>query len=725
VRFRLATAGRITLRLMGAAWYHAWIDGTFLNEGPPRFHPSHPEYEVLTLDLGAGDHVVAMHVHHSGVATQTQRSNLVPPFAMVDLEDAGGQPIATEWKCRQIDAWDRTDDRRSGLQGWVESVTMERLVRGWQALGFDDSTWDEPVEIEPFWESIRAAELAPIRQTPLSATLMASGLMGGHLRYMRNDIAIGFYTRPQQVMPAAATGRWWRFDLGRVRLGRPRVRLRAPKGAIVEVGMAEALTNGRVLPWVYLSLSASIWIDRFVADGTDDAMEPLVPRGGRFVEVHVEGDPAQVELLGFEFVERGYFPPHPMPVRLGDAALERIWHAGVETLRACAEDAIVDTPVRERGQWTGDTLSVGLELIATLYGDMRPIARAQRQVAQCARPDGLVASLTPGDNIIHFLSYACTWQESLWTLYLRAGNDAPMRELMAASLANLRFFAGRFSEEKGLSVDGELTFIDWGYLPLPGEPDLASTLFLRRAVRASAAAYAHLGDDAAAAFAADFLARIDNYLRPALATRSLETLGYHVTALALGEGLLSPTREADAVAYLKAHILDCFPNNPNAPRLYSPLVNHRRILTPYFSHFVLPLLIERGHMDFVLGVIRHCWGWSLGDGRTTLTEVFDEHWTHSHHWSACPTWILSQYGLGLRPAFHRGPGHWDFMLAPGSLPHGAGAFPGGVRVEWHREGAEIVWQVFTEDPVVLHDSSHRLGGAPLEVTSHATFRFPA
>ena len=50
------------------------------------------------------------------------------------------------------------------------------------------------------------------------------------------------------------------------------------------------------------------------------------------------------------------------------------------------------------------------------------------------------------------------------------------------------------------------------------------------------------------------------------------------------------------------------------------------------------MLFESGEADFVLDQYRACWGWALGEGRTTWVEVFDTRWTHCHQWAGAPTW---------------------------------------------------------------------------------------
>ena len=148
-----------------------------------------------------------------------------------------------------------------------------------------------------------------------------------------------------------------------------------------------------------------------------------------------------------------------------------------------------------------------------------------------------------------------------------------------------------------------------------------------------------------------------------------------------------------------------------------------RLITPSFCHFVFPLLIEAGEMDFVLDQYRTAWGWMLDQGLTTWPEVFDLRWSHCHQWAGCPTWHLSRYVLGLQPRFDRGPGHFEIKLIPGSLTSAKGSLPldgegKAVRIEWKRSGDEITMQIEADAPVTLIAS-----GAPVAAGKVSTLRF--
>jgi hypothetical protein len=141
--------------------------------------------------------------------------------------------------------------------------------------------------------------------------------------------------------------------------------------------------------------------------------------------------------------------------------------------------------------------------------------------------------------------------------------------------------------------------------------------------------------------------------------------------------------------------------------LSDPAASNPRLITPYFAHYALPLLIERSQMDFVLDQFRRCWGWALEDDRTTWLEVFDTRWSHCHQWAGCPTWQLSRYVLGLQPRADLGERHFFLVLAPGSLQRAQGRLPlpntdQVIDINWRRTAEGLRYRLETPLPITLH-----------------------
>src|SRR5690606_20308967 len=178
--------------------------------------------------------------------------------------------------------------------------------------------------------------------------LIASGDLVETFGYERDDVPARSFLRDLAPTELPPQGVWRRYDLGRVRLMRPRFIINAPAGAVIEFAYSESLVRGRVSPWITLSTGDSCNLDHYVARGGPQEFFPITPRGGRFLEVHVLAPPNAVEFVREEIMERAYYGDASGKLQTDDALLDRIWSVGVETHRACTEDAITDNPTRER-----------------------------------------------------------------------------------------------------------------------------------------------------------------------------------------------------------------------------------------------------------------------------------------------------------------------------------------------------------------------------------------
>jgi len=717
-RFTLPSAARVRIKVLAASRFEAWLDDAWLAEGPARFDRAHPEFQPLEKELAAGEHQLALHVHYEGVDTRLLEAE-TPMFVFAEIEG-----VEIVWRYLPLEAYRKTGRRIDCILGWVEWCNTEKLPQGWRDSGFDASDWFDPVPVALPVASFKALDLGPIQYPRQRPELVGEGKLV-NMSVFTHDPTAGFVSRQLDDNEFPAQGRWLRYDLGKVRLGRPEIRIDAPAGTVVQVAYCEFLSGGRVSP--YISSSGgdlqTCNLDHFVLRGGEQVVKPLHPKGGRFMEIHVVGDPASIQVLEVVFEERVYYGEQVEgSFSCSDDLLNRIWAVGVETLRSCSEDAITDNPTRERGQWLGDAVGAGMDILAVSYSDLLPLKRGLLQAADCAGEDGMIPAIFPGTR--SFLpSFAIQWVSAIPHYFEITGDFQTLEKLYPSAVANLRCFDADLSED-GLCMNPERwNFIDWGYRGSStgfrdedehyAEMDPALSLFYLKALQSLVRWAGLLGRPEEVAQwereEAAFRGKMQAFLRSVDGRGSdWEAIGYHAAALALGSGLLEKAESRSAcVAYIKRHILSCFPNSAEAPRLYDPTVEDSRLITPFFAHHVFPVLIEAGEMDFVLEQFRTCWGWALEEGLTTWPEVFDKRWSHCHQWSGCPTWILSRFVLGLHPRFDLGQDCYELDLEPGSLASAKGTLPvpycaETLSVSWERTSKGIDWRVETSAPIRLY-----------------------
>jgi hypothetical protein len=675
--FELPQDGEVEIRSLGASWYEAFIDGEFVFEGPLRYPAGHPEYDRTRIALAAGHHVLAVHVHHLGVETRLLAA--IDPFLCIEISTKENPDLPIAWRCRELPGFARTGRRLNPELAWIQWEDTRKNPNNWQAPDFEDKDWMPAHPMHPKLGTVDQPSIASVSSRNCPAQQIAHGPLAEKFGYAMDDIPARFFLRDLECRLVPPTGIWRRYDLGRVRLARPDFMMDLPAGTQVEFAYCEALEHGRVSPYITLSDGASCNLDHFVARGGMQQFRPLHSKGGRFVELHIwDATPEQIHIARESFVERSYYSTPTGAFACDDDMLNRIWEVGCATYMACSEDALVDNPTRERGQWNGDLVSVGLDIGAVLFPDLRLIRRGLRQCAECHSDDGLVAGLAPGQTCV-FTSYAAQWSAACLHYWELTGDRALLEEFYPYAVANSEAFLAHLTAD---GIGGKIgkVFIDWGYRSNAGPSDMALNLHCLAGLKAMVRWCAELGHAQAQQRYQEAVAKLENAIRDWLTPQLQEdlisnALGYHCLALAMRVDLVPASARQGCIEKIKKHLLAAFPNNPDGLRNANPALKDPRLITPYFAHFAFPMLIENGEMDFVLDQYRTCWGWALQEDRTTWVEVFDTRWSHCHQWSGCPTWQLSRYVLGLHPRYDQGVLHFDFNFHPGSLKRAAGRLP--------------------------------------------------
>ena len=340
-RFVLPAAGHVKIRLLAASRFEAWLDGAWLAEGPARFDRLHPEFQSLERELEAGEHLLALHVHYEGIETRLLEAG-TPMFAFAEIDGA-----EIDWKCLPLDgAYRKTGRRIDCVLGWVEWCRTGKLPRGWRNPAFDDSGWISPRPLLLEAERFQRLDIGEIHRIRHRLDPEEEGKLV-NMSVFTHDPTAGFVSRQLDDREFPAQGIWLRYDLGKVRLGRPEIRIDAPAGTVVQVAYCEFLNGGRVSP--YISSSGgdvqSCNLDHFVLRGGEQVVKPLHPKGGRFMEIHVVGNPSAIQILEVLFEERVYYGQETEgSFSCSDDLLNQIWAVGIETLRSCSEDAITDNP---------------------------------------------------------------------------------------------------------------------------------------------------------------------------------------------------------------------------------------------------------------------------------------------------------------------------------------------------------------------------------------------
>ena len=712
--FSLEKTSEIEIQITGAHWFQAQLDNEFLTEGPVRFKLPFPEYEVIKLKLEAGNHVVSALVHDEGIDTRLLEGSKIPPFffCKVKFQNKKNETLENlkiSWKCSQLKGYISSNVRISPQLGWIEWVDTNENPEGWKEIKFDDSNWETPIELKEDIGEILPLEMGMVQQFLHPLSHIAKGTLSGPFEGAKkpdwpDEESPSWYKRDFENNNSDAT--WRRYDLGRIRLGRPEFVLDLPAGTVVEFALCEALRDGKVIPFIPHSINESRNLDHFIARGGVQTFSPITPKGGRFLEIHINALPENIKFIKENFVERCYFDKPEGSFNCNDDLLNKIWKTGIRTLRACAEDAVTDNPTRERGLWTGDALS-STTIAAAAYSDLRMPRHSLKVIADCAPESGMVAGLCPG----HFLpipNYALHWTIACNEYFKFTGDKEFLEKMFSAAENNMNFF------ERGLTDDGLVNlegwnFYDWGYQKPEMVSNMVENIYYYSALIAMIEWAEWLDKDSShyKKLAEKVKNIVIDWIAPLAEKNDWEKIEYHVAALACANKLVPEKYFAKTLNFVKTHLTNCFPNKLDAEQLELQSTTGTKFITPYFAYFVFPALIENGEMDFVLNQFRNCWGWMLDSGLSTTSELFNLGYSNCHVWSASPTAQLSKNVLGLTPRYDLGKRHFELKLITGSLKNAEGKIPLNgesktINISWKKSNNKIEYSIKTPVQIFLH-----------------------
>jgi hypothetical protein len=441
--------------------------------------------------------------------------------------------------------------------------------------------------------------------------------------------------------------------------------------------------------------------------------------GFRYLSIVARGG-AQLESVGA--IERRYPRGDDAYFECDDPALNKVWRVGARTLELCSTDAFIDCPGREQRAWLGDSYIHAL-LTYTTNTDWRLVRRHLRICAHSRRGDGLLAMAAACDFSISSTTipdYSLHWIRALARYFEYSGDAATVRELMPTASGVLSAFE-RYRAPDGLirGMPGWI-FVDWAMTERSEVTGALDALYA-----AALDDFASLADIVMADSrgAADARARAER-TRRAFELLWDEAAGVYVDAADRN----GPRRRASQQTNAIAIVAGCAPRE-RWPRMLDYVLDESRVVVtptisdnmaayrkqrmdpadhmkfdvehdvvaaqPFFSHIVHDAIVRAGRRDLIPARCMKWWP-QIERGDTAFEEYWDARTgtgSRCHAWSATPTYDLTTWVLGVRPA---APGYSRAEIAPQfcSLRHLEGRVPtphGLIEVKLDREdGGEIV-----------------------------------
>jgi alpha-L-rhamnosidase len=603
----------------------------------------------------------------------------------------------------------------------TEILDGAAIPTGWNIASFDDSNWLPAVElsagtlshnrtripVEPF-TAPEHDEIALLTSIPIALNELSRHGVAA----LNSDDPRGAYPTADQSSDGPDT--IVNFDAGMMTLATPWAVVRGPAGSTVDVYCGEdsradgsAETHPREFAMRYI-----------LRGGDSERFESYEAVGFRYLSI-VARRGAQIESAGA--VERRYPRGDEAYFECDDPALNKIWRVGARTLELCSTDAFIDCPGREQRAWLGDS-SIYALLTYTTNTDWRLVRRHLRICADSRRGDGLLAMAAACDFAISSTTipdYSLHWIRALARYFEYSGDNATVRELMPTADGVVAAFE-RYRASDGLirGMPGWI-FIDWAMTERSEVIGALDALYAAALDDFASLAETVMADSRAAADARACAERT----RRAFQLLWDEAAGVYVDAADRNGPHRRVSQQTNAIAI----VAGCAPAH-RWPRMLDYILDESRVVVtptisdnmaayrkqrmdpaehmkfdveqdvvaaqPFFSHILHDAIVRAGRRDLIPARCMKWWP-QIERGGTAFEEYWDARigtGSRCHAWSATPTYDLTTWILGVRPA---APGYSRAEIAPrfGALRHLEGRVPtphGLIEVKLDREaGGEI------------------------------------
>lgn len=684
----------VTLFITADTRYRVWVNGERLGDGPPQSQPYHQYYDAMDLAsvVDEGRNCIAVLVHHQGIQSGTRGGLLAE---VVDASGAVLCATGSSWRSQIGHAW-RVNTDLNGMNKigpFQEHVDLRSMPQGWKAVGFEGPDWAQVDVVSSRGGSAASRVMPWCRLIPRDiAFLKEEGCCPVSIqrleecldlenRRLSSDLSISLSQVGRDLAWAKAAGTdrllgesgetvlacsdrhhdgvtdgrydpCLTLDFGRVITAYADVEVEAPAGAVIEIGYAERLVDGR-----FNNAIECPFADKVTCVQGYNHYRPLVWRSFRYLRLRVKAceqgmkvKAARAVAVTYPYKASGHFA--------GDARLESVFKICRRTLELCSIESLMDTPFREQAQWLGDVSAVTIPGILACFGDTKLPGKFFRQAAMNSHPTGLIANISNVATVNwagDIPDYSLWWVIALWRFYLYTGDARYVHECYPEVQRIMRVHLERQTESGILDAMFGWVFIDWAHVDVDGMSAAYNAIYAG-ACDAAAALATVKGDDWAVDRYAGAAARVraafvetfwhsekDVVVDAVLDGRQSDRISEQSNAAAIAFGCVS-AQQADSI--IKAIFDEVTVDSVEAQ--------------PFFMVVVLKALLLRERRDLALGLIRERWGGRMVDrGLGSCTEEWYQngswrngYWkgferTLSHAWSGCAAEFLISGLAGL------------------------------------------------------------------------------
>jgi alpha-L-rhamnosidase len=428
---------RATGYILGDSRYVLFLNGKRVQFGPAPADPRFAEADPIdfTKILTIGQNVIGAQVLYYGHGEGTWPIGKPGFIFKLEIELASGDQIQVvsdgSWQSLIARSWRPGQYKRSYLRAFQEECDYRLYPVGWNKPNYEFfESWLSAIEIENeanktaingnFLDyahdlngTVEASQLRERSVPMLQETLVPAKALAESLRVMwkrpsqeyfesltpdafeadKNPCVVSNTDQSWVVSLDGVQGSVLTFEFEQQSVGFPYFTIDAPAGTVIELMVQEAHQIGGP---ALLNSKFNAW-SRFICRGGKNTFETFDYESFRWLQLHIHGVYGQVTVSDVGMRRRQYPWPNQPQIQCGDAKIQQVIEACINTLHNSAQETIVDGMARERQQYSGDG-SHQLHAIYYTFGDTQLHARFLNTFSQGITQEGYFLDAWPASD---------------------------------------------------------------------------------------------------------------------------------------------------------------------------------------------------------------------------------------------------------------------------------------------------------------------------------------
>lgn len=409
----LLPQGLCTLRVSADDYAHIWLDGSFLGCGPAAGWPEAYHFCEYTVDGGKWVSV-ALHLYYHGRISRAYSSGDGRMAFYVSVHQNGAEikyPVDT-WRYRICNAW--TGPSIGYDTQFLEHFDSRQYPHGWEQPDHDDSAWNRTVPAA--WADYQ------FQQQP-DVPLQWSILRPVSVTEKDDGVLLDFGKIVTGTLQCTATG----TDGDRINISCWEGRDRSGFTYDETWTLGDGINH---LHWFDYKTFRFIHLSRMAED----------------ISVLVRHYPMDDGLCTLD---------------CPTDQLSQIFEICKNAVRCCTQEAYLDCPSREKGQYLGDAILTARSHL-WLTGDNRLLRKCIRDFIQSSAIAPSLMAVAPGSWMQEIADFSLLFPELVLLEYEFSGDLQFLRECYPAVAALTDAFDA-YMGENGLlwDVDAQWNLVDW------------------------------------------------------------------------------------------------------------------------------------------------------------------------------------------------------------------------------------------------------------------------